>query len=63
VLCYSQPYFVGPYLGTTVASLFWMTFNYIRFNYDHNYIQQVNNGGHDRSRDADQRPAKDDQRK
>jgi len=35
----TQPYLVGPYLGATTAALFWMTVNYIRYNYDPNYIQ------------------------
>jgi len=45
-----------------------MTVNYIRYNYDRNYIQQSPNNdvGHDGSRDADvsnQRSAEDDERK
>jgi len=35
-----QPYFLGPYLGATVAALFWMSVNYVRYNYDKNYTQQ-----------------------
>ena len=66
---FEQPYFVGPYIGAIVAALFWMTVNYVRYNYDHNYVQLKNDVGHDRSRDADvdnQRcvnAVKDDQRK
>ena len=55
-----QPYLLGPYVGATVAALFWMTVNYVRYNYDRNYIPLNNSnndndhiGGHVGSRDDD----------
>ena len=50
---FGQPYIVGPYIGATTASVFWMSVNYIRYNYDHNYKQLNDDVGHDRSRDGD----------
>jgi len=56
---FGQPYLLGPYIGATVASLFWMTVNYVRYNYDRNYIPINNNNNnddavdHDASRDND----------
>jgi len=50
-------------MGATVASLFWMTVNYIRYNYDHRYIQLDDDGVHDRPRDVDQQCVEDGQRK
>jgi len=61
-----KPYFLGPYLGATVAALFWMTANYVRHNYDQNYTQPANDDGRDMSHDddvTDQRCIEDDQRK
>jgi len=53
---FGQPYLVGPYVGATTASLFWMSVNYVRYNYDHNYKPRDDDvGGHDRSRDFDDR--------
>jgi len=43
-----------------------MTANYVRYNYDQNYIQPANDDGRDMSRDddvTDQRCIEDDQRK
>jgi len=49
-----------------VAALFWMTANYVRYNYDQNYTQPANDDGRDMSHDddvTDQRCIEDDQRK
>ena len=40
LVCRGQPYLVGPYIGGTVAAVFWMTVNYVRYNYDDNYRQR-----------------------
>jgi len=63
---FKQPYVLGPYIGALVATLFWMTVNYIRYNYDHNYKPLDHSASNDTSRDSDihdQRDADIDQRK
>jgi len=54
---FGQPYFVGPYVGATVAAMFWMCVNYVRYNYDDNYkrLDECDRGRHDGSRDVDEK--------